>query len=93
MKHTMYQGEAYEQRGASGGLCNAKAGEIVRGFLIKNAIGEMFILTPTINYGDQDFGNVMQYFYTHKVKPDSVKKIRKTKSIPDFAMAEYSRGR
>ena len=89
----MYQGEANEQKGASGGLCNAKSGRLVRGFLIQNALGEMFILTPTIDYGDVYNGNVLQYFYTHKVKPDSVKKIKKVKDIAKFATAQYGRDR
>ena len=93
MKYIMYQGNAYEQKGATGGLCNAKDGELVKGFLIKNAIGEVFILTPTIDYGDPHFGNVLQYFYTQRVKPDSVKKIGATKDISEFAMEEYSRSK
>jgi hypothetical protein len=87
----MYQGETYKQSCSDGACCNAKDGKIVRGFLIENVKGGVFILTPTINYGDHDYGNMLQYFYSYKVKPNSVKKISNTKHLGEFAMQEYSR--
>ncbi len=90
MKYAMHQGETVKQW-ASEGTSNAEDGQIVRGFLIENVIGEVFILTPTINYGDPHFGNVLQYFYTFRVKPGSVKKISEIKALDKFAMKEYSR--
>ena len=91
MDYIMYQGEAYEQSCADGACCNAKDGRIVKGFLIENIKGEVFILTPSINYGDPDYGNMLQHFYSFKVKPESVKKINEIKDISEFAMQEYSR--
>lgn len=91
MKHQMYQGEAYEQSCADGGECNAKDGRVCKGFLIEDVNGDMFILTPSINYGDPHFGNMLQYYYSFKVKPKSVKKIGKVRDIAKFAMTEYSR--
>lgn len=93
MKYIMYKGEAFEQKGAFGELCNAKDGEIVKGFLIVNTNGEHFILTPTIDYGDCDYNNMLQFFYSHKVKPKTVKKIKGTKKISDFAFEQYARKR
>jgi hypothetical protein len=90
MKYIMYQGEAYEQS-CEGGTCNAKDGRIIKGFLIKNVNGEVFILTPSLDYGDPDFKNMLQHFYPFKVKPKSVKKMCKIKDINKFAMQEYRR--
>lgn len=93
MKYNMYKGEAFEQSCADGAECNAKDGRIVKGFLIANVNGEHFILKPSINYGDPDFGNMLQHFSSFKVKPETVKKIKSTKKINDFAMDQYREGK
>jgi hypothetical protein len=58
-----------------------KHGEIVKGWLIENVFGQCYILVPTPDYGDPDFGNVMQYFYEYEVYPDSV---RAASVAPDY---------